>query len=86
MTLELVNANTCYRNGNNAVLGAIAEKLLFLGEFYPRHIEKEDKVFFPTMTKYLTEDDQQSMLSEFWEFDRSMIHEKYRYMIESLSR
>lgn len=85
-TLELVNANTRYRNGDNTALGVIAEKLLFLAEFYPRHIEKEDKVFFPAMMKYFTENEQQAMLSEFWEFDRAMIHEKYRNMIESLSK
>lgn len=80
------NANTRYRNRDDTALEVIAEKLHFLVEFYPRHIEKEDKVFFPAMMKYLSENDQQIMLSEFWEFDRTMILEKYRNVIDSLSR
>ena len=86
VTSELVNTNTRYRNRDDTALGVIAEKLHFLVEFYPRHIEKEDKVFFPAMMRYLYETDQQIILSEFWEFDRTMIHEKYRNVIDSLSR
>jgi len=44
-----------------------------LVEFYPKHIEKEDKIFFPASKSYFTDEEDQSMLSEFWEFDREMI-------------
>ena len=52
--------------------------------FYPQHIEKEDKVFFPAATKHLSDKEQQTMLEAFWEFDRKMIHEKYKMVVESL--
>ncbi len=64
----------------------VIEKLELLVNFYPSHIEKEDKVFFPAMMKYLPEQEQQRMLSEFWEFDRNMIHEKYRTLVEDLQK
>ena len=64
-----------------------ASKLLKdLSEFYPRHIEKEDKHFFRPCMKYFTAIEQQSMLQEFWEFDRKMIHEKYGKVIEDMAR
>ena len=60
----------------------IAATLQTLIEFYPKHIEKEDKVFFPSSRSYFTDKEDQTMLAEFWEFDRKMIHEKYKLVIE----
>jgi hemerythrin-like domain-containing protein len=76
-TKELVEANTRYRKGDASALSVIAGKLETLADFYPRHIEKEDKVFFPAARTYFTDEEDQAMLAEFWEFDRKMIHEKY---------
>ncbi len=81
---DLVDAKRRHFDGDSSALAMLVEKLEFLVSFYPRHIEKEDKVFFPAMMKYLSEEEQERMLSEFWEFDRNMIHEKYRHMVEEL--
>ncbi len=83
-TRKLVEANTCYRNGDESTLAEIASHLSSLADFYPKHIEKEDKVFFPATRKYFSEQEDQAMLDEFWEFDRKMIHEKYTSVVESL--
>ncbi len=83
ITGELVVANARYRAGDQTALGAIAERLGTLVDFYPRHIEKEDKVFFPASRAYLSEEEEQAMIVEFWEFDRRMIHEKYRRVVET---
>ena len=85
-TGELVDANSRYRGGHKSALTVIAEKLRTLGEFYPKHIEKEDKVFFPAAMGYFSEQEQKSMLDEFWEFDRKMIHEKYKSVVEALEK
>ena len=85
-TQALVEANTRYRNGDETALNDISEKLETLIKFYPRHIEKEDKVFFPASRNYLTDEEDQAMVSEFWEFDRKMIHEKYESMVEEFER
>jgi hemerythrin-like domain-containing protein len=83
-TRELVEANSRYRNGDASALGVIAGKLETLVDFYPRHIEKEDKVFFPAARTYFTEEEDQPMLAKFWEFDQNMIHEKYKAVVSTL--
>ncbi len=81
-TKSIVEANTRYRNGDETALADITANLKTLTEFYPRHIEKEDKVFFPSSRIYFTDEEDQAMLKEFWEFDRKMIHEKYKTLVE----
>jgi hemerythrin-like domain-containing protein len=83
-TKALVDANVQYRNGTDSALSSVTAQLRSLVEFYPRHIEKEDKVFFPASRSYMTEEEDQIMLAEFMEFDRKMIHEKYHALVQSL--
>jgi len=83
-TKALVEANTRYRNGDDTALTEIADKLQTLTEFYPKHIEKEDKVFFPSSRKYFSDEEDHTMLKEFYEFDRKMIHEKYQSVVDGL--
>jgi len=85
-TQALVEANTRYRNGDKTALADISEKMKTLVEFYPKHIEKEDKVFFPAARTYFSNEEDQDMLAKFWEFDRKMIHEKYKAVIEGLKK
>jgi len=77
----LVEAKERYLNGEDTVQ-AVAAVLLDLAEFYPRHIEKEDKHFFYPCMEYFTKEEQDKMLQEFFDFDRNMIHEKYRKVVD----
>lgn len=81
---ELVESKERHLAGDHTALETVLAKLEFLISFYPRHIEKEDKVFFPAMIKYLSVEEQEEMLNEFRQFDSNMIHEKYRRFIEKL--
>ncbi|HHO47982.1 MAG TPA: cation-binding protein [Desulfobacteraceae bacterium] len=83
-TEALVAANSRYRRGDQAALADVARHLRALVEFYPGHIEKEDKQFFPAARGYLSEEEDQAMLAEFLEFDRKMIHEKYLSVVEEM--
>lgn len=83
-TKALIDANTRYRKGDRAALADIADNLKTLVDFYHKHIEKEDRVFFPKSRSYFTDEEDKAMLAEFWEFDRRMIHEKYKAVIEEL--
>ena len=83
-TKELIEANSRYRSGDASALSLIATKLDLLVDFYPKHIEKEDKIFFPAYGKYCSEQEDKAMLIEFWEFDRKMIHEKYKSVIQEM--
>lgn len=84
MVRELVEANERYRQGDGDALTTILEKIAALAGLYPDHIAKEDKLFFPAAMKYLDRSEQDAMLQAMWEFDRGMIHEKYRSIIEQL--
>jgi len=84
VTKTLVEANTRYRNSDESALADIIDQLRILTGFYPNHIEKEDKVFFPAYSVYLTNEEDQKMLSEFYKFDQRMIHEKYRSVVQEL--
>jgi hemerythrin-like domain-containing protein len=81
-TKSLVEANVRYRRGNEASLGEVTARLKTLVDFYPKHIKKEDEVFFPASRIYFSDEEDQAMLKEFWEFDRKMIHEKYKNMVK----
>ncbi len=81
VTARLVEANTRYIQGNKEALSAIMDCIETLIEFYPKHIEKEDRHFFIPCMDYFTEAEKEVMLKEEWEFDKSLIHEKYRNMV-----
>jgi len=82
---KLLDANLDYERGNNSAILEIKEALKQLGEIYPEHISKEDREFFHSSMNYFTVPEKQKMLKEFNEFDRNMIHEKYRMVLENLS-
>ncbi len=81
---ELLEAKDSYIKGEDT-LGVILDKLKALVELYPQHIEKEDNRFFPNSENYFSKDELDAMLDEFWDFDKTMIHEKYKLLVESLS-
>jgi len=81
---ELVDANESYRNGDQNSMDTVLAQLQVLADFYPEHIIKEDKVFFPASMEYLNATEKDRMLEEMWEFDRKMIHEKYTHVVENL--
>ena len=65
---------------------AALESMKFLSWLYPKHIELEDRHFFIPVMDYFTEDEQQKMVGEFFEFDRNIIHNKYRKIAEELEK
>jgi len=77
ITGELVRANKLYTQGKMESLNIIIDKISFLVDFYPRHIEKEDKHFFIPIMEYFSKEEQDNMLEEGRVFDRKMIHRKY---------
>jgi hemerythrin-like domain-containing protein len=84
-TAALVEAKMKYLEGSRDELPRLIDLTRQLGNFYPRHIEKEDKHFFYPCQEYFDKDEQNKMLAEFWEFDRKMIHEKYNKVFDEYS-
>jgi len=81
---RLVDSKERYVAGGVDAIDAIGTELKALVDLYPAHIVKEDKVFFPASMKYLSRSEQDNMLEEMAEFDRQMIHEKYRSVVQAL--
>ncbi len=84
LVAKLVAAKDKYVGGDTVSLTAIRDLLEILTEFYPKHIEKEDREFFLPAMAYFSREEMDRMLAEMWEFDRKMIHEKYTKLVEKL--
>ena len=80
---RLVSAKDRFNRGEKDARKEIQNCLKELVEFYPAHIEKEDKQFFMPCMSYFTPKEKDDMLQEFWTFDKNLIHEKYRKMVQS---
>lgn len=70
--------------GDKSVQPELITALEDLGSFYLQHIEKENTHFFIDAKQYFNDEEWGLMIKEFAEFDRSMIHEKYRALIAEL--
>ena len=81
---KLVEAINQYVKGNKDILNEIVIIIGELVKFYPDHIKKEDKHFFLPVMGYFTIEEQDKMLQEFWDYDKTLIHERYKQVIENL--
>jgi hemerythrin-like domain-containing protein len=83
-TKSLLEGKERYLTGDDAALDDIVDAITWLVNFYPIHIEKEDRQFFLPVMGYFTTQEQDAMLQEFYEFDRNLIHATYRGLIERM--
>jgi hemerythrin-like domain-containing protein len=86
MTARLAEANRRYIEGDGDAMSTVIDCMKSLVQFYPKHIEKEDRHFFLPCMDYFTEAEQQSILREEWEFDKNLIHEKYKNMVIAVEK
>lgn len=84
LTGELSDANRRYEAGDTTALAQIESSLQALIEFYPVHIAKEDRHFFKPCLEYFAPAEQSQMLTDFDDFDRALIHEKYLGVVQRL--
>lgn len=70
--------------GNESAFSEIAKLVCKIAQLYPVHIEKEDKMFFLPIMAYFSREEQDVMLAQFAEFDRRLIHEKYKNIVVQL--
>jgi hemerythrin-like domain-containing protein len=64
----------------------VIDCLDFIVDLYPRHIAKEDKNFFIPVMEYFSDAEKDNMLQEGQEFDQTMIHEKYKAVVEKFNQ
>jgi hemerythrin-like domain-containing protein len=82
-TSQLEAAKIRYFSGKKKELSVILEKMDFLVNLYPKHIEKEDKHFFQPVMTYFSSEELNRMLEEEHLFDRKMIHRKYSRIVSN---
>jgi hemerythrin-like domain-containing protein len=82
--LEL--ARESYLKGEPDVVGAIVTICKSLVQFYPGHMEKEEKDFFTASMEYFSKREQQEMVQKFWEFDKDLLLAKYLKFIDRYER
>jgi hemerythrin-like domain-containing protein len=85
-TGDLVEATEKYAAGDEGMFLIITARLKALTDFYPQHIEKEDKHFFLPVMRYFSKEERDAMLQEGFEFDQSLIHDKYKQIVEQSER
>ncbi|MEN6301320.1 MAG: hemerythrin domain-containing protein [Armatimonadia bacterium] len=83
MVGKLAEAGERYHEGDPEVLGVIEQQIAALIDFYPRHIEKEDRHFFVPVMDCFTKKELANLLDRFHEFDRQLIHERYRQVVST---
>jgi len=81
LTGQLVEAKTRYEKGDDTAIMTIVNTMQQLVNFYPKHIEKEDKHFFKSAMTYLNTDEKEAMLKEEHEFDQGFIHVVYQDIV-----
>jgi hemerythrin-like domain-containing protein len=79
---KLAEAQKKYVKGDVDAGNDILTYLKNLTVLYRKHIELEDKHFFIPSLDYFTKDEMNAMLNDMWEYDRKMIHVKYRGVVE----
>lgn len=79
---ELVEAKDEYIRGRVESIAKIIACMRYLVDFYPVHIEKEDGHFFLPCMRYFTRDEKDAMLKEEYDFDRNLVHNKYKAAVE----
>ncbi|MBN2464682.1 hemerythrin domain-containing protein [candidate division WOR-3 bacterium] len=85
-TARLVAAKQRHVAGDPNALTDIIDCLFTLTDFYPKHIEKEDRRFFVPVMRYFTPEEQKRMLAEENEFDRRFVHAHYGHVIDEWTR
>ena len=86
MVSNLLESKERYIKSEKGAVMEVLDGLHTLVEFYPKHIEKEDKHFFIPCMYYFSQDEKDEMLKKSWEFDMKMIHEKYRNVVEQYEK
>jgi hemerythrin-like domain-containing protein len=84
-TTRLVEAKARYVAGDTGALTEIIDCLFTLVDFYPKHIEKEDRHFFVPVVSYFTPEEQARMLVVENEFDRTFTHGHYGKVVDELA-
>ena len=77
ITANLELAREDFMKGDSGAVGNMLIICKSLWQIYPAHLEKEEKIFFPSSMEYFSKREQEEMVKRFWEFDKNLLLEKY---------
>jgi len=84
ITLSLMEYNQLYQKGEAEALADITVSLRLLVDFYPPHIEKEDRHFFIPVMNYFSPEEKEQMIRAGYESDSRIVHEEYADLVKNL--
>jgi hemerythrin-like domain-containing protein len=82
--LEL--ARESYLKGEGDAVGSILTICRSLVQFYPGHMEKEERDFFNASMEYFSKREAEEMVKRFWQFDKDLLLEKYLKFMDQYER
>lgn len=82
LTGKLKEWGESHEENSDEDLDKVTNAIKGLLQLYPQHIEKEDKHFFFPIMDYFSKQEKEDMLKEFYDFDRHLIHEKYKKLLD----
>lgn len=84
-TDDVLKAEENYFKGQDTI-GIIITVFNSLATLYPKHIQKEEQIFFPHTEKYFSDDEYAAMIKDFDDFDKTIVHKKYKSLVEQLKK
>ena len=81
---QLVAANGAYRVGVNGAEEQVRALLEQVAEGYISHIQREDRDLYPVAMDCYSVDEKTAMIRDMLNYDRGLIHEKYRRLADAL--
>lgn len=81
---NLQSATRRYVKGEKGAIREIQQLLEDMTENAPKHMEKEEKKLFAPAMEYLSQAEKDALIAEEYELDRTLIHERYKLIIEKL--
>lgn len=70
--------------GDRKVVVNVINRLNDITSLYPKHIKTEEMVFYKPSMNYLSKSEQKELLERFSDYDKSLIHNKYKLLVSSL--
>jgi hemerythrin-like domain-containing protein len=80
----LADANQAFLRGEPGAVSAVVEGLGWFVDFYPRHIEKEDKRFFIPVMDYFTRGEKDAMIAQGDALDSRLLHQEFEDLVRSV--
>lgn len=81
ITANLLAAKEQYVTLEQESLDELLENMMALVEFFPRHIDKEDRHFFLPVMEYFSREEKDTLLERMNRFDQDAIQEKYQNIV-----